>query len=285
MARGTSKATRAEAALAQAQDLVYAAWQASTSKRRKALAEEALAVSPHCADAYVLLAGLAPRGSDQELDLWRRGVEAGTAALGKSAFDELSGSFWGFLETRPYMRARFGLARAVWLRGDRDGAIAHLRDMLRLNPGDNQGVRYILAAYLIEAGDDDGLAALLREYPDEGMAAWPWTSTLAAFRRSGDGAASRKLLRAALRQNEHVPAYLLGDRRMPKRRPPFMSPGGRGRGRPLCGRVRRGLGANARRARLAARADSRSGPILAERVRRVGSGQPALRRFAASRAK
>jgi hypothetical protein len=55
------------------------------------------------------------------LDLWRRGVEAGQAALG-DAFDDFVGEFWIHLKTRPYMRARFGLAVALWDRGVCDEA-------------------------------------------------------------------------------------------------------------------------------------------------------------------
>src|SRR5258708_3026223 len=108
-----------QAALDRAQELMYEAWDAESPKRRIALAEKALSLSPLCADAYVLLAGHAKRGSDQELDLWRQGVDAGTKALGKAWFDEYAGEFWGFAETRPYMRARLGLALALWARGFR----------------------------------------------------------------------------------------------------------------------------------------------------------------------
>lgn len=225
MARKASTRTQA-AALDTAQNLVDDAWQATTAKRRVELARKALAISPLCADAYVLLAGHADRGSDEELDLWRRGVEAGKSALGEAAFKELTGSFWGFLETRPYMRARFGLARALWLRGVRDEAIDHLRDMLRLNPGDNQGVRYILAAYLVEAGRDDDLTKLLKEFEGDTMAAWTWTSALAAFRRTGDNEENRNLLAKAIAGNNHIPAYLTGEKSPPKTLPPFISPGG-----------------------------------------------------------
>jgi tetratricopeptide repeat protein len=45
----------------------------------------------------------------------------------------------------PYMRARLGLAHSLWTAGRRDEAVQHLQDMLRLNPGDNQGVRYTLS--------------------------------------------------------------------------------------------------------------------------------------------
>ena len=61
-------------------------------------------------------------------------------------FKQYAGHFWGFLETRPYMRARAGLAGTLLKLGDIDGAVGHYRDMLKLNPNDNQGIRYVLAA-------------------------------------------------------------------------------------------------------------------------------------------
>ena len=60
-------------------------------------------------------------------------------ALGAEGFEEYAGHFWGFLETRPYMRARAGLAIALIKLGDESAAIEHFRAMLKLNPNDNQG--------------------------------------------------------------------------------------------------------------------------------------------------
>lgn len=223
---GRKTAATAEAALDEAQALIYDAWDATTAKRRIALAKKALATSPLCADAYVLLAEHAARGSDEELDLLRRGVAAGEAALGEAGFAAYAGRFWGFIETRPYMRARHGLAFALWRRGDRDAAIDQLHAMLDLNPNDNQGVRYLLAAWLIEAGRDDDLARLLAAYPNDGMADWAWTQALAAFRRAGDTDESRKLLAEAQEANSHVAPYLLGARPLPTALPPYISAGG-----------------------------------------------------------
>ena len=219
-----SKRSAADA-LDRAQELIYDAWEATSAGRRTALARQALKISPLCADAYVVLAEQTPPGSDAEFDLLRKAIEAGEAALGPAVFRDDAGIFWGLLETRPYMRARLLLSRALWLRGERTESVAHLRDMLRLNPNDNQGVRYILAAHLLEADLNDEVRDLLQAYPDEASAAWLWTAALIAFRREGDTPRSRTMLRKALQENAHVPAFLLGLRAMPKSLPPYMSPG------------------------------------------------------------
>jgi hypothetical protein len=58
------------------------------------LGEEALELSPLCADAYVLLAQETARDADQAIKLYRQGVEVGKKALGKAAFRDDVGHFW-----------------------------------------------------------------------------------------------------------------------------------------------------------------------------------------------
>src|SRR5262245_12926837 len=127
--------------LGKAQALMYRAFEEPDEPRRLQLAHDALAICPDCADAYVLLAEHAGKRTEALL-LYEQGGAAGGRALGAEAFGRHVGHFWGVLETRPYMRARLGLALSLWTAGRRDAAVQHLQDMLRLNPDDNQGVRY-----------------------------------------------------------------------------------------------------------------------------------------------
>src|SRR5262249_47373556 len=150
-------------------------------------------ISPDCADAYVLLAEHAT-SRKEALRLYEQGVAAGERALGAEAFERDVGHFWGLLETRPYLRARLGLAHSLWTDGRRDEAVGHLQDMLRLNPGGNQGVRYTLAGFLLFLDRDDDLAQLLQQYHED-SAAWAYTKALLAFRQQGDTLEARRLLK------------------------------------------------------------------------------------------
>jgi len=149
-------------------------------------------------------------------------VRAGGRALGPAAFRDDVGHFWGILATRPYMRVRQGLAAVLWALGERQVAIAHVQEPLRLNPGDNQGLRYTLATWLLAAGDDAALADLLRQYPEEGSATWAYTRALAAFRRHGAGGPADAALREALTTNPFLPAYVLGLKPLPRRLPAYV---------------------------------------------------------------
>jgi tetratricopeptide (TPR) repeat protein len=209
--------------LGRAQDLVSLAFQQADPARRADLARQALDLSPDCADAYVLLAEQSP-SRKEALGLYEQAVAAGERALGPDAFREHVGHFWGLLETRPYMRAREGLAHTLWTLGRREEAAEHLREMLRLNPNDNQGLRYTLAAWLLNLDRDEELAGLLEQY-DEPTAMWAYTQALLSFRQHGDTPEARRRLERARKANPHVPAFLLGREPLPPERPGGYSPG------------------------------------------------------------
>ena len=207
--------------LERAQELIYDAFEADSDEKQIALARQALKISPDCADAYVLLAEHAET-LEQALALNQQGVAAGERALGKRFFRENAGQFWGLLETRPYMRARLGLAQCLWSAHRSEAALAHYRDMLRLNPGDNQGIRYLLCECLLDLDRKDELDRLLDQYADDASATWVYSRALLAFRREGDTEASRRLLRKAAESNAHVPAYLVGNKPIPRDLPEYV---------------------------------------------------------------
>lgn len=222
MASGEPIAATPRTPLEEAQGQMYEAWEAR-GKRRIELARKALGISADCADCYVLLAEEAARTLEEARDLYQQGVEAGERAIGPEPFKEDVGHFWGILETRPYMRARAGLAQTLWLLGERRQAIEHLQDMLRLNPNDNQGVRYMLMGWLLGAGDDQALGKLLRRYKDDYSAEYLYTNALWLYRKEGATAKSKRALGEAMGENRHVPLYLLGRKRIPRDLPEYIS--------------------------------------------------------------
>ena len=210
--------------LEKAQDIMYEAWD-SSGKKRVDLARRALKMSKDCADAYVLLAEETAKSPREAMGLYEQGVKAGERALDPELFEEEDGCFWGILETRPYMRARLGLARCLWNLGEQEEAIKHYDDMLRLNPHDNQGIRYLLAHCQLETGADDELEKLLSQYEDDGAATWLYSRALLSFRKEGATEAVNECLAEALKENPFVPAYLLGKKKFPEHLPQYISLG------------------------------------------------------------
>lgn len=211
----------ADEALLDAQDLMYEAFDARGA-RRAALARQALAISPDCADAYVLLAEETASSVEEARELLEQGVVAGERALGPRPFEEDAGYFWGLLETRPYMRARAALAETLWALDRREEAVEHHRELLRLNPNDNQGLRYLQAQWLLWLEAYDELDSLSTTYEDDAAAAFAYTKALAAYRRNGASPEARQLLDKAHEINPHVIGYLTGRKALPKRLPDYV---------------------------------------------------------------
>jgi len=208
-----------------AQQIADLAWEAPRLQEQAELARRALSVSPDCADAYVILANQAA-SRDQARQLLEEGVAAGQRAIGLKTFETTTGRFWLDQRTRPYMRARLGLAQCLWESGQRAQAVEHYTELLRLNPNDNQGVRYLLLGGLVDLDRDEDAQRLLRNYEHDGSAEWAYTTALLAYRREGDSPISRSLLRAASDTNQHVPDYLVGNKSMPPLPPSYISLGG-----------------------------------------------------------
>jgi len=201
-----------EEKLSQAQELIYDAWEELNRQKCLALARKALRVSPYCADAYSLLAEKS-ESMEERQDLYQQGVKAGRIALGDLFFKKHAGHFWGYLETRPYMRALAGLSECLWKNGQRQKAIGNYQKMLQLNPNDNQGIRYILVNCLLAEAMDGEAEKLLSEF-QESSCFMLYSQALLSFRNLDRGK-STKYLKQAIASNRYVPDYLLGLKPIP----------------------------------------------------------------------
>ncbi len=211
--------------LEQAQWLCFEAFE-HQGRRRIQMAREALLICPDVADAYCILAeqlGFDPEGA---CELYRQGMEAGRRALGED-FELPDFPFWKAVRSRPYMRAREGYARTLVDLDRQEEAVEEYQALLKLNPDDNQGVRYELEPLLMELNRLDDLEKLFEneKYADDDSAAWTYRRALLTFRREGSGPKATVALSTALKSNAHVPKYLLGRAELPSSQPETYTPG------------------------------------------------------------
>jgi hypothetical protein len=112
-----------------------------------------------------VLADCTSKSKKERVALLEQAVAAGERSLGGQAFfDRNHGSFWGLLETRPYMRCRADLAGVLHEAGRPAEAIAHYEALLDLNPNDNQGNREFLFGLYFQVDDLAGVGRLLERY-------------------------------------------------------------------------------------------------------------------------
>ena len=205
------------------QDLVFEAYEQTVTKG-KALVKQALELDPNNADAYSYLASV-HKDIDQAIVLYKKAIKAGLDTLGMEFLKENKGHFWGMLETRPYMRAKVGLADCFYAKKEVDEAIAIYEEMLELNPNDNQGIRYLLSTLLLSKTDLSGFENFIQKMEEENCAVWNYNIALYAFKKSGRTAKSENLLLQAYNNNPFVIDYLLGNKRMPKQQPQYIGIG------------------------------------------------------------
>ena len=138
----------------EAQKFVYDAWEATDPADKFALCQQALSTFPFLVDAYNCLGQIYQRS-------WHDIAKAEQAyryamECGHLLWPELKDSeeiLWGRVDCRPYLRTYHGLGMVLEDQGKATEAIKHYRYLLRVNPSDNQGVRFLLFQALIGTGD------------------------------------------------------------------------------------------------------------------------------------
>ena len=213
--------------IGESQECYYDAMEARTDEEAQRLLSRALELDPGNTDAWLIILGHTPAMSaDEEIGMLRKIVARAEERLGEKAFKEFAGHFWGFHETRPYMRARAALADALHRAGRIESSAAEVEAMLELNPGDNQGLRYRLLACHLALAKLDDVRALFVRFPDEFdfNTVFAWAKVLERF-LAGEPEEALQALAAAQKQNSFSKAYVFGHRKIPKHQPDSYAPG------------------------------------------------------------
>ena len=105
------------------------------------------------------------------------------------------------------------------------GRFIHFKELLQLNPNDNQGNRYSLAQPLLQECKNEELGALLKEYEEEASAEWLYTLALWLIRSEGASPRASRTLQEAFDENRLVPIFLLDLQPLPEDPPEYISPG------------------------------------------------------------
>ncbi len=194
-------------------------------RRRIQLARKALAIDPGLADAYSFL-GRQSGDLEEALSLYEKALKAARERIDPELFTEGVGNFWIYNETRPYLRARLGLAETLRDLGRLEESIEHLEEVLRLDGPDYPGNRHAAADLYFELDRMEPLGDLLERFAGDRSAAWSFTRALYQFRLDGDSPAALRALRRACQTNPYVPVYLLGEKEIPEEIPELFEPGG-----------------------------------------------------------
>ena len=196
------------------------AWEEGGTIKGHKAAYRGLEHSPYCADALNYLS-LYSKYDEEKCLLSKRAVLVGKAALGDLFIKKNTGHFWMILETRPYMRALLGLADCHRNQNEYAQALEIYREMLKLNPSDNQGVRYAIGDLLLLLDRRAELEQFFKEHGEEESCFMLYNQALYLFRTDSDNA--QKILHKAIAANKHVCSYLSGEKYIPYHLPKHYS--------------------------------------------------------------
>jgi len=200
------------------QQLVWDASEVQDVASKFQLCLRALRKFPFCVDAYNTFGHMYRRNFKDP----NKAMEASRYALDCARMlwpdlEEEERISWGHIENRPFLRAHHGLGLALLDLGDFQGASDRFRFLLRANPSDNQGCRFLLFQALIQMGEYAEAERTAEEH-GEGRASseqmrFRYGFVLIDFLKHKLGVCSKedleKTLIRALQSNNYLPDYLL----------------------------------------------------------------------------
>lgn len=135
--------------------------------------------------------------------------------VGEEFFKENEGNFWAIPETRTFMGCLFEQTLLFWQNNEKDKAIDQLKYVLKLNPRDDQGVRYVLLSYLLELDMLEDAQSLMMSYGDDYSTYWSFCELLLDIKKQEDSAIIEMEFGMCVECNEYVVPYLIGDEKIP----------------------------------------------------------------------
>jgi tetratricopeptide (TPR) repeat protein len=123
--------------------------------------------------------------------------------MGKKAFpqDFIIGEDlleWGFLDNRPFLRCMYGLGFILLRAGDIEQANKIFMEMLKINPGDNQGARALAVESFFHMYQPEGVLRVCSLYPNDAMPDTLYGRALAFF-QLGDQKKADESLKGAVK--------------------------------------------------------------------------------------
>lgn len=176
-----------------------------------------LKYDPLFTDCYLRLIDMTPATHNERLELLLRLQKLAEIRLGKDAVKKYKPHFYGFIETRPYMRIRHDIATTYMDMEQFGDAITVFQAMLSLSQNDNLGVRYPLLCLHLAQSDLDGARQLLQLFEDEidNSVVFAWANLLSKL-IEGDNEKAVIALKRARNQNAYIEKYVSSRIRIPK---------------------------------------------------------------------
>lgn len=210
--------------LEKAQQLCWDAMESSGNEDATKLAVEATKLTTFCADAFLILADNICYNHAERLILLRWATRVGELCC-REHIAEDTGHLHGFLDARPYMRARTQLAWTLRELGCYEEAVAHYEELLRVERNDHIALGMLITGY-IELRRFDDARKLIEEREESGGTHLRYGEMVRCYLIGEKGPTLRDAMKRALWANQHVPTLLDNPKTEIARSPFGVSSGG-----------------------------------------------------------
>lgn len=192
--------------LDEAYQLMDKAESARTKKDAIKYAKEAYETSNKCFDALLLLSRL-ETNTLKRRKILEDGLTIEKERLIKEGFfeDDYIGDFYGFFETRPYIRGLYFQAYHYLQEGKISLAKDICKEIIRLNKNDNTGARYLLSAIYAYLEAEKSLLKLYKKYPEQNLSML--VPLFVLYYKLGDDVNAKEYLKLIKKANPYFIEY------------------------------------------------------------------------------
>jgi len=167
-----------------------------------------LKLEPQHADAHnhLGIVSLEARKLKAAEEHFRAAIDGGQRHLERDGVEV----HWSFIENRPYLRGLANLGLVLVEQKNWAEALAIHKQMLTLNPDDNQGVRYLIGPECLRVGDNAGAIEAFQKCAGEEVGC-AFGLALAKLRAHGPSAEIGEAMLTGFAANRYVAPMLLGE--------------------------------------------------------------------------
>ena len=116
------------------------------------------------------------------LSIWGQAVRIGKRAFPTRFNPSLDRLEWGWLNNRPFLRCMHGYGLALQKEEKKEKALSVFREILKLNPNDNQGIRELAVGAHLSLNQLEEALEICESYPGDIMPATLYGRALALFK-------------------------------------------------------------------------------------------------------
>jgi hypothetical protein len=192
-------------------DYMERAWEAAKPADGAKWAGKALDIDPDQLDAYIILSK-ATQTKAEQIAFLSEGARRGHKRWAEEIKRPAESHFWLDVDTRPFMRNVHWLTLLQWETGERNEAITNGKFLLKINPNDNQGIRYLLLNWYPVTQNWDAHSKLIKKYTNDSGSDYLYARCLNLFHYEQDADVA---LKEAFEANPYVSEYLIDQKRQP----------------------------------------------------------------------